>query len=43
MVGRETHEDFDVIAVGDPKVHATQVKTDAPEKTYDAPGKFPAQ
>ena len=40
MVGRETHEDFDVIAVGDPyKVHATQVKTDAPEKTYDVPGK----
>lgn len=40
MVGRETHEDFDVIAVSDPyKVHATQVKTDAPEKTYDAPGK----
>lgn len=40
MVGRETHEDFDVIAVGAPyKVHATQVKTDAPEKTYDAPGK----
>lgn len=35
MVGRETHEDFDVIAVGAPyKVHATQVKTDAPEKTY---------
>ena len=27
MVGRETHEDFDVIAVGAPyKVHATQVK-----------------
>lgn len=40
MVGRETHEDFDVISVGAPyKVHATQVKTDAPEKTYDAPGK----
>lgn len=40
MVGRETHEDFDVIAVSDPyKVHATQVKTDAPEKTYDVPGK----
>ena len=40
MVGRETHEDFDVISVGDPyKVHATQVKTDAPEKTYDVPGK----
>ena len=40
MVGRETHEDFDVIAVGDPyKVHATQVKTDAPEKIYDVPGK----
>lgn len=40
MVGRETHEDFDVIAVGAPyKVHATQVKTDAPEKTYDVPGK----
>ena len=40
MVGRETHEDFDVIAVSAPyKVHATQVKTDAPEKTYDAPGK----
>lgn len=40
MVGRETHEDFDVISVGTPyKVHATQVKTDAPEKTYDAPGK----
>ena len=40
MVGRETHEDFDVVAVGDPyKVHATQVKTDAPEKTYDVPGK----
>ena len=40
MVGRETHEDFDVIAVGDPyKVHATQVKTDALEKTYDVPGK----
>lgn len=34
MVGRETHEDFDVISVGAPyKVHATQVKTDAPEKT----------
>ena len=40
MVGRETHEDFDVISVGAPyKVHATQVKTDAPEKTYDVPGK----
>ena len=27
MVGRETHEDFDVISVGAPyKVHATQVK-----------------
>lgn len=40
MVGRETHEDFDVISVSDPyKVHATQVKTDAPEKTYDVPGK----
>ena len=40
MVGRETHEDFGVISVGAPyKVHATQVKTDAPEKTYDAPGK----
>ena len=40
MVGRETREDFDVIAVSDPyKVHATQVKTDAPEKTYDVPGK----
>lgn len=40
MVGRETREDFDVIAVSAPyKVHATQVKTDAPEKTYDAPGK----
>ena len=40
MVGRETREDFDVIAVSDPyKVHATQVKTDAPEKAYDAPGK----
>ena len=36
MVGRETHEDFDVISVGAPyKVHATQVKTDAPEKTYE--------
>ena len=34
------HEDFDVISVGAPyKVHATQVKTDAPEKTYDVPGK----
>lgn len=40
MVGRETHEDFDVISVGAPyKVHATQVKTDAPGKTYDVPGK----
>lgn len=40
MVGRETHEDFDVISVGASyKVHATQVKTDAPEKTYDVPGK----
>lgn len=40
MVGRETREDFDVISVGAPyKVHATQVKTDAPEKTYDVPGK----
>lgn len=33
-------EDVTVISVGDPyKVHATQVKTDAPEKTYDVPGK----
>lgn len=40
MVGRETREDFDVLAVGDPyKVHTTQVKKDAPEPSYDAPGR----
>lgn len=38
MIGRDTREDFDVLAVGDPyKVRAVQVKGEVPEVSFDVP------